>query len=130
MNEECELCRLDRINHVFYNCDDFIIIPCDSCNVPMVVPYEHIDPTKPAMFTSKKRGERIDLLRRMESELTKVAYEFYDDLGFFIDKHENKIPNHMHWHARKVKSIGGHSRGHALIKIRRKNAYKLKGVKR
>jgi len=35
MSEECELCKLDRINHVFYNCDDFIIISCDSCNVPM-----------------------------------------------------------------------------------------------
>ena len=101
MSKGCELCRLDRINYVFYSCDEFIIIPCDSCNVPMVVPYEHIDPTIPKMLSSEESSRIFELKRKMEIELIKVAHEFYDGLDFFIDKHENKIPNHMHWHARR-----------------------------
>jgi len=105
MSEECELCKLDRINHVFYNCDDFIIISCDSCNVPMAVPYEHIDPTEVKMLTGEETRKRHDLKKRMETELLKIAYNFFDDLEFYIDKKENKIPNHMHWHTRNAKDI-------------------------
>ena len=94
MNNECELCTLKRINEEFYRCDDFIIISCDNCNVPMVVPFEHIGPG------SLEHG---DLRKRMENELMKVAYRFYSDFQFFIDRKENKILDHMHWHARRLR---------------------------
>jgi len=93
MDSKCELCILRRINQEFYRCDDFIIISCENCNIPMVVPFEHIRPGAPGHHK---------LRDRMEIELTKVAYRFYSDFKFFIDKKENKIPDHMHWHARRL----------------------------
>tara|TARA_Y100000592_G_C5476137_1_gene322351 strand:- start:2940 stop:3320 length:381 start_codon:yes stop_codon:yes gene_type:complete len=106
VNKDCELCVLDRIDHVFYNDDDFIIIACDSCHVPMAVVYDHIDPTlRGAEMLSKAETEyRKKLFKKMENALYAVAYQFYDGFNFYIDKKENKIPNHMHWHARPLKS--------------------------
>ena len=124
MSKECELCILDRINHVFYNCDDFIILACDSCNVPMVVPYEHIDPTVITMPTMEETIKMKDLKSRMSTELYKVAYEFFDGPEFYIDTKENKIPNHMHWHARPIKE--GSTCGVNLKKITNNNLRKLK----
>ena len=112
VSEECELCKLDRINHVFYNCDDFIIIACDNCNVPMVVPYKHIDPTKVEIITGEETRKRNDLKKRMETELLKVAYNFFNSPEFYIDRKENKIPNHMHWHARSGKKATCRSHRH------------------
>ena len=122
MSEKCELCELDRINHVFYNCDDFIIIACDSCNVPMVVPYRHIDPTKYEMLSRSEKDRRRNLMGRMRHELNKVAQEFYGEENFYIDTKENKIPNHMHWHARVSKG--------APCCTGRHNKIKIKGIKR
>jgi hypothetical protein len=122
VSENCELCILDRINHVFYNCDDFIIIPCDNCNVPMAVPYEHIDPAN-KMLTAEERDRHKDLKKKMGIELHKVACDFFDDFAFYIDKKENKIPDHMHWHARGLKNVCGYD----FNKITRKN--KIKKIK-
>ena len=91
----CELCTLTRIDEEFYICDEFIIISCENCKVPMVVPFEHINPGASGYD---------DLRSRMEKELTKVAYRFYGDLEFAIDRKENKIPKHMHWHARRLRA--------------------------
>lgn len=63
-----------------------------NCHVPMVVPFEHIDP-------SASGYERLQ--ERMENELFRVAFGFFGNLEFYIDKKENKILDHMHWHARK-----------------------------
>jgi hypothetical protein len=87
----CELCDLKVIEEEYYRNTDFVIISCMNCHVPMVVPFEHVDP--------KANGyER--LRERMENELFKAAFEFYGNLNFYIDKKENKILDHMHWHAR------------------------------
>ncbi len=88
----CELCELKVIEKEFYRNNDFIILSCMNCHVPMVVPFEHIDPNASGY-------ER--LRERMENELFRVAFDFFGDLEFFIDKKENKILDHMHWHARK-----------------------------
>ena len=45
----------------------------------------------------------IALRERMGNELFKAAFEFYWNLYFYIDKKENKILDHMHWHARRNK---------------------------
>lgn len=120
MSENCELCTLDRINHVFYNCDDFIIIPCDNCNVPMAVPYEHIDPSGREMLSAEEKAKRKDLKRRMEIELRKVACDFFDDFAFYIDRKENKIPDHMHWHVRSLKAVCGYDFNKIVQKNKRK----------
>jgi hypothetical protein len=73
----------------------------------MIVPYEHIDPTVSKMLTAKETNNRRKLIRNMQKEIYKVAYSFFDGLDFYIDKKENKIPNHMHWHARKLTTMCG-----------------------
>ena len=38
----------------------------------------------------------------MESMLHKVAKKFYgNEYAYHIDKNQRKIPDHLHWHARK-----------------------------
>ena len=92
--KSCDLCRLPVIEKEFFRNDEFIVMSCMSCKIPMVVPFEHIDP--------KDRSHK-ELRKRMEEELLRVAKKFYGKKKFFIDKQENKIPHHMHWHAREVK---------------------------
>lgn len=36
----------------------------------------------------------------MEEMLKIHAEKFYGHTDFHIDKHQKKIPNHLHWHAR------------------------------
>tara|TARA_A100001515_G_C4460283_1_gene173386 strand:- start:177 stop:350 length:174 start_codon:yes stop_codon:yes gene_type:complete len=39
----------------------------------------------------------------MEKMLHKVAKKFYgNEYAYHIDKNQRKIPDHLHWHARKV----------------------------
>ena len=89
----CELCELKVVEKEFYRDEDFVIISCMNCLVPMALPLEHIDP---------KQGGSEQLRTRMEKQLIRTALEFYGDKEFFIDKKENKILDHMHWHARKI----------------------------
>ena len=102
MSENCELCILDRINHVFYNCDDFIIMSCDSCHVPMAVTHEHIDPTEKPLLTTEEKNKYLKIYKNMSNQLYIAAYDFFGDFNFYIDKKQRKIPNHVHWHARKL----------------------------
>ena len=89
---DCELCRLETITNLYYECDEFTILDCMNCKVPMVVAKEHIDP-----MDFSNMGLRF----RMYEELVKVAKEFYkDEPRWYIDMQERKIPNHLHWHAR------------------------------
>ena len=60
----------------------------------MVVASDHIDP---------KGGGSEQLRVRMEKQLIRVALEFYGEEEFFIDKQERKIPDHLHWHARRLR---------------------------
>jgi hypothetical protein len=89
----CELCELKIIDKEFYRDEDFIIISCMSCHVPMAVPFAHIDP---------ESGGPQQLRGRMEKQLIRVALEFYGDNDFYIDQQERSILDHMHWHARLI----------------------------
>ena len=89
----CELCELKVIEKELYRDDNFIIISCMNCHVPMVVPFEHIDP---------RQGGSEQLRMRMERQLTIAALDFYGDKNFVIDKQERSILDHMHWHARRM----------------------------
>ena len=88
----CELCELHTIEEEFYRDDDFVIISCMNCHVPMAVPFEHIDP--------KEGGSQV-LRDKMEHMLIKVGERFFRGQEFIIDKEEKTIFDHMHWHARK-----------------------------
>ena len=88
---DCELCLLQRKRNVYIDNEYFIIMDCDSCHVPMIVWKEHTmdvpDPDK----------------QMMEAFLTEVANQFYeswDGKGYFIDKNQREIFDHIHWHAR------------------------------
>lgn len=96
-DDKCELCELHTIINEYYRDENFIILDCMNCKVPMIVPWEHIDP---------KDGGSPYLRAEMERMLTKVAYRFYGGPHFYIDKKENKVPDHMHWHARLKNEIG------------------------
>ena len=93
----CELCELHTIDKLYFECDDYIILDCSSCKVPMVVTKDHIDPRNK---NADHHTWHTILRDRMELSLTRVAETFYKDIPFYIDKQERKIPGHMHWHAR------------------------------
>jgi len=38
--------------------------------------------------------------QEMEEALRKVAKEKFSNEDFYIDKKQNEIPDHLHWHAR------------------------------
>jgi len=87
----CSLCLLERKTNVYIDNEYFIIMDCDSCHVPMIVWKEHTmdvpDPDK----------------QIMEAFLIEVANQFYeswDGKGYFIDKKQREIFDHIHWHAR------------------------------
>ena len=86
----CELCILERKTNVYMDTKKFIILDCDSCLIPMAVWKEH------TMSIDKHYSEL------MESMLHKVAKKFYEnEYAYHIDKNQRKIPDHLHWHARR-----------------------------
>ena len=91
-NKDCELCRLETITKEYYRCDDFIILDCMNCKVPMVVALNHVSPMD---FSD------LDLRRRMYEKIIEVGKEFYKgEDRWYVDMQERKIPNHLHWHVR------------------------------
>ena len=82
---------IKRKINVYIDNEYFIIMDCDSCQVPMIVWKEHTmdvpDPDK----------------QMMKAFLTEVANQFYeswDGKGYFIDKNQRDVLDHIHWHAR------------------------------
>ncbi len=88
--EGCELCNLTRTTHwyaEFTHPFHFVILDCDSCDVPMAVLGEHrIRPTP-------------EEARTMREELARIA-DFLFPHGWFFDDHMRQIPDHYHLHAR------------------------------
>jgi len=90
----CELCAPARTTtwHAEFDAPyRFVIIDCDSCDVPMAVLGEH----RPA----PTEGERAALQR----ELAKIADAKFPG-GWFFDDHMRQIPDHYHLHARPYPS--------------------------
>ncbi|MBI2963265.1 MAG: hypothetical protein HYY35_05870 [Deltaproteobacteria bacterium] len=88
----CELCRPARTTCWYAEFTEpfpFVIIECDSCDVPMAVLGAHRRaPTE----------EEHAILRR---ELGRIADAKYPD-GWFFDDHMRQIPDHYHAHARPI----------------------------
>jgi hypothetical protein len=90
----CELCDLRRTTIWYAEHDQpfrFVIIDCDSCDVPMAVLGVHrAQPTD---------AERVHL----QQALASIADSKYPN-GWFFDDHMRQIPDHYHLHARPYPS--------------------------
>jgi len=90
--QSCGLCELKTVIHTYDDSDPrWIIMDCMSCLLPMSV----------------WRGEPLHTMTisdldyaEMEEALEKVAREKFEGNEFYIDKVQNRIANHLHWHAR------------------------------
>jgi len=86
----CELCELARTTRWYAEHDEpfrFVIIDCDSCDVPMAVLGEHR-----SSITDEERAV-------LREALTRLADEMYPQ-GWTFDDRMRQIPDHYHAHAR------------------------------
>jgi hypothetical protein len=85
---DCELCTLERRTNIFIENDFFIIMDCDSCNVPMAVWKEH---------TMKIPESDEYVMRALLSEAGEMRF---GENKFYIDIVQRAVLDHLHWHAR------------------------------
>lgn len=88
----CELCALARTTTWHAEHDEpfrFVLLDCDSCDVPMAVLGAHR-----AAPTPEERAV-------MQGELGKLAQSLFGD-DWFFDDHMRQIPDHYHCHARRL----------------------------
>jgi len=88
----CELCELKIKTNIYLENEYFIILDCIDCQVPMIVWKEHT-------MSVPEPDEQV-----MEAFLIEVANQFYeswDGKGYFIDKNQRKVFDHLHWHVRR-----------------------------
>jgi hypothetical protein len=88
--EGCELCHLAHLTAWYAEYDEpfrFVIMDCDSCDVPMAVLGEH--------RRVPSAAER-DVMQRALSEIADGKYP----RGWYFDDHMRQIPDHYHLHAR------------------------------
>ena len=91
MDDVCDLCLLKRKTNVYIDNEYFIIMDCDSCHVPMVVWKEHtMDVPEPDE----------QMMKAFLIEVSNQFYESWDGKGYFIDKNQRAVLDHLHWHAR------------------------------
>jgi len=86
----CELCELTRTTTWYAEYERpfrFVILECDSCDVPMAVLSEH------------RRRPTTEQQAVMRRALAEVADRMYPN-GWFYDDHMRQIPDHYHLHAR------------------------------
>jgi hypothetical protein len=88
----CELCELARTTRWYAEHDEpfrFVVLDCDSCDVPMAVLGEHR-----SSITDAERAV-------MRAALTGIADEMYPQ-GWSFDDRMRQIPDHYHAHARPI----------------------------
>jgi hypothetical protein len=88
--KRCELCELARTTPWYAEADEpfrYVLLDCDSCDVPMAVLGAH-RPT----ITAEERA----VLERALGEVADAKYP----QGWFFDDHMRQIPDHYHVHAR------------------------------
>lgn len=95
MTENCSLCRLVEGNVItkkYYEDDEWLIVDCKVCQVPMLVSKKHISYTHLTLI-----------------ELEKIFRGYKDNKWFIPVKHDNyyvdckmrAIPSHFHCHYRR-----------------------------
>lgn len=90
----CELCQLARTTTWYAEIHEpfrFVLLDCDSCDVPMAVLGDHRSAPTPE--------ER----QVMQAALGRIADEKFAH-GWFFDDHMRQIPDHYHVHARPYPS--------------------------
>jgi len=90
----CELCALKRTTTWYAEYLEpfrFVVLDCDSCDVPMAVLGAHR-----RVPTEAERSQ-------LEAALTRIADAKYPQ-GWFFDDHMRQIPEHYHLHARPYPS--------------------------
>ena len=89
-NGMCALCILADKRNTYIETDKFIVLDCDSCYVPMVVWKEHT-------MSISEENKKV-----MENALREAAIKHYgNEYAWHIDKQQNDILDHLHWHARR-----------------------------
>jgi len=91
----CDLCSLEHYTQwyaEFYHPFSFVILDCDSCDVPMVVLREHRVEVTP------------EEVAYMEKALAIVADQKYAKKfpRWIFDHHMRQIPDHYHFHVRPL----------------------------
>lgn len=90
MRNECELCELKTRLRVYEETDRWIIVDCMACLLPMAVWWGSPLHT---MDVSDKDAQDMEKALRSVGE-AKLGKDMY------IDKVQNQVPDHLHWHAR------------------------------
>ncbi len=86
----CELCECAHITtwHAIYEEPfRFVIIDCESCDVPMAVLGEH------------RQEASVAEREYMQRALAAIADSLFRN-GWYFDDHMRQIPDHYHLHAR------------------------------
>ena len=86
----CDLCRnpLPVIKKLYDETDEWIIIDCMNCEVPMVIWKDH------TMTITEKEN------KKMEKVINAVGNKVFGKGNYYIDKKQRAVPDHLHWHAR------------------------------
>ena len=86
----CELCELARTTVWYAEHEEpfrFVVLDCDSCDVPMAVLGAH----RPTPTESERA-----VMQRALAEIADAKYP----RGWYFDDHMRQIPDHYHLHAR------------------------------
>jgi hypothetical protein len=86
MNDDCQLCRAERITRWHFEDDECWVSDCMVCMTPMIVLRSHGLPGP-------------DDETRLLALLELIAAERYPQ-GYWIDAERRRIPDHWHAHAR------------------------------
>ena len=60
----CEIFELKVIEREFFRNNDYVVMSCMSCKIPMVIPFEHITP-------------EVNSHQELRKKLKEAAKEFY-----------------------------------------------------
>ena len=94
-DEDCELCMLQRTTQWYDEGDGrFVIIECDQCDQPMAVWRNH------GMHISEEDSSDMEKALRRVADRIMGGREKY-----VITKKQRSIDNHLHWHARDIRTV-------------------------
>jgi len=83
----CDLCKREVCTTFYYEDDDFWIVECKTCKVPMIVLKYH----------------RVFSMEEEEVEMKRIVRQLFNNYTYNIDSDMKSIPEHKHWHLRNFK---------------------------
>jgi hypothetical protein len=92
MPRPCELCTLEKVTQWYAEFNEpvrFVVLDCDSCDVPMAVLRDH-------------RAEPTEEEKELMQEALAAVAKFSFPQGWFFDDHMKQIPDHYHMHVRPM----------------------------